>query len=84
MVYERVVPFYTGTVLPRLQDGKNILVVASGNSLRALMKYLESISDKDVSQLEMLFDQIIVYDISADGLRVGSSVVQIDTTPPHA
>ena len=84
MVYERVVPFYTGTVLPRLRDGKNILIVASGNSLRALMKYLESISDKDVSQLEMLFDQIIVYDISADGLRAGSSVVQVDSTPPHA
>jgi len=84
MVYKRVVPFYTGTVLPLLQDGKNVLIVAHGNSIRALMKYLQSISDNDISQLEMPFGQIIIYDISPSGLRASSSVVQIDTTLPNA
>ncbi len=84
MVYERVAPFYKETILPLLLDGKNVLIVAHGNSIRALMKYLESIGDEDVSQLEMLFGQIIIYDVSADGLRGGSSVVQIDTKPPNA
>jgi len=83
-VYARAVPFYNDTVLPLLRSGKNILIVAHGNSIRSLMKYLESISDEDVSQLEMLFGQIIIYDISDDGLRAGSSVVQIDITPPNA
>ena len=83
-VYERVIPFYNETILPLLKAGKNVLIVAHGNSIRALMKYLESISDEDVSQLEMLFGQIIVYDVSPDGLRANSSVIKIDTTPPNA
>jgi 2,3-bisphosphoglycerate-dependent phosphoglycerate mutase len=84
MVYNRVKPFYSETVLPRLKAGKNVLIVAHGNSLRALKKYLESISDEDVRNLEMDFGQIIVYDISPEGLKVGSAVVKINTTPPNA
>lgn len=84
MVYERVVPFYTKTVMPLLQEGKNVLIVAHGNSIRALIKYLESISDEDVSSLEMIFGQIIIYDITPEGLCANSSKVQIDTTPPNA
>jgi D-lactate dehydrogenase len=83
-VYQRVVPFYTGTILPLLKEGKNVLIVAHGNSIRALMKYLDSVSDEDFSQLEMLFGQIIIYDIKEDGLSAGSSVVKIDITPPNA
>jgi 2,3-bisphosphoglycerate-dependent phosphoglycerate mutase len=85
MVYERAVPFYKNTILPRLLTGENVLIVAHGNSIRALMKYIESISDEDVSKLEMLFGQIIIYDISQDGLRQDSSIVKIETiTPPNA
>jgi 2,3-bisphosphoglycerate-dependent phosphoglycerate mutase len=84
MVSERVTPFYSGTVLPLLQAGKNVLIVAHGNSLRALVKYLESISDQDVSQLEMLFGQIVIYDVAANGLKASSEVVKIDMTPPQA
>jgi D-lactate dehydrogenase len=83
-VYERAVPFYTETVLPLLQAGKNVLIVASGNSLRALMKYIESISDEDISKVEMPFGQIIVYDVSPNGLRTNSSITKIDIIPPHA
>ena len=84
MVYERVAPFYTGTILPQLKEGKNILIVAHGNSLRALMKYLESISDEDISRLEMLFGQIIVYDVSPEGRRVSSVTTHIDSPAPNA
>jgi D-lactate dehydrogenase len=66
-VYERVVPFYESTILPLLKDGKNVLMVAHGNSIRALMKYLESIPDENVGELEMLFGQILVYEIEDDG-----------------
>jgi D-lactate dehydrogenase len=84
MVYQRVVPFYKETVLPLLTHGKNVLLVAHGNSIRALMKYLESISDEDVSHLEMLFGQIIVYEVTSEGLRANSSIARIETTLPPA
>jgi D-lactate dehydrogenase len=84
MVYERVVPFYEEVVVPQLIAGKNVLIVAHGNSIRALMKYIDSISDEDISNLEMLFGQIIIYDISNEGHGTSSSVVKIDTKPPHA
>lgn len=84
MVSERAVPFYLNTILPQLKDGKNVLIVASGNSLRTILKYLESISDEDVSQLETHFGQILVYDISDNGLKASSTSVQLDITPPNA
>jgi len=84
MVYERAVPFYTGTIVPLLEEGKNVLIVAHGNSIRALMKYIESISDEDVSQLEMLFGQIVIYDVDTEGHKTASSVVKIDIKPPNA
>ncbi|HUD07726.1 MAG TPA: 2,3-bisphosphoglycerate-dependent phosphoglycerate mutase [Candidatus Saccharimonadales bacterium] len=84
MVYARVTPFYTKTVLPLLLAGNNVLIVASGNSLRALKKYLESISDEDISNVEMPFGQIIVYSITSDGLKASSEETQIDITPPNA
>jgi 2,3-bisphosphoglycerate-dependent phosphoglycerate mutase len=65
-VYERVVPAYEGTVLPQLRAGKNVLVVAHGNSLRALMKHLDSIPDDKIEELEMLMNQVVVYTIDPE------------------
>ncbi|MDO8621317.1 MAG: 2,3-diphosphoglycerate-dependent phosphoglycerate mutase [Candidatus Levybacteria bacterium] len=66
-VYNRVVPYYEAEILPKLKEGKNILIVAHGNSLRALVKYLENLSDDEVKNLEILFDQIYFYEISPQG-----------------
>lgn len=52
-VYERAVPFYKKHIEKDLKAGKNVLVVASHNSLRALVKHLEKISNKDVINLEI-------------------------------
>jgi 2,3-bisphosphoglycerate-dependent phosphoglycerate mutase len=84
MVYERVVPFYENTILPLLNQGQNVLLVAHGNSIRALMKYLDSISDDGVEDLEMLFGQIVVYQVNNKGLKDSSYIEKIDTTPPNA
>jgi 2,3-bisphosphoglycerate-dependent phosphoglycerate mutase len=84
MVYERVLPFYKTAVLPLLRDGKNVLIVAHGNSLRALMKYIESIGDEAIGDLEMIFGQILIYDVSREGLKLDSSAVKIDSPPPPA
>lgn len=52
-VYERVVPFYQEYIENDLKEGKNVLIVASHNSLRALVKYIEKISDEAVINLEI-------------------------------
>jgi 2,3-bisphosphoglycerate-dependent phosphoglycerate mutase len=49
----RVMPFFNAHILPHLQKGENVLVVAHGNSLRALMMQLENISPKDIEQVEL-------------------------------
>ncbi|HMR73187.1 MAG TPA: 2,3-bisphosphoglycerate-dependent phosphoglycerate mutase [Candidatus Saccharibacteria bacterium] len=60
-VYERVIPYFEAEILPKLQTGENILLVAHGNSIRALIKYLEGISDEDIADVEMKFGQVLVY-----------------------
>ncbi|MBI2622741.1 MAG: 2,3-bisphosphoglycerate-dependent phosphoglycerate mutase [Candidatus Levybacteria bacterium] len=62
-VYNRVVPYYQTQILPHLLRGENVLIVAHGNSLRALVKYLENISDADISGLEIETGEILIYEI---------------------
>ena len=50
---DRVMPFWTEKIAPRLQAGEKILIVAHGNSLRALVKYLDKISDEDITELNI-------------------------------
>lgn len=66
-VYSRVIPYFQKEILPKLQAGKNILISAHGNSLRALVKYLENISDNQISQLEIPTGQVYVYKIDESG-----------------
>lgn len=83
-VYERTVPYYMKEVLPKLKSGKNVLIVAHGNSLRALIKYLESISDQDVANLEMPFGNLMIYTVDEQGRSTGKEERKIDTTPSPA
>lgn len=66
-VYGRVVPFYRNSILPEIKQGKNVLVVAHGNSLRALIKYLENISDRDIPNLELATGEIYIYEMNGEG-----------------
>ena len=65
-VYERMLPDYEQIILPLLRQGKNVLVVAHGNSLRALIKHLESIPEDKVADIKMPMSQIMVYDIDPE------------------
>lgn len=67
MVYERAVPYYLSDIVPQLRAGKNILIVSHGNTIRALMKYIERISDEGVADVEMLFGSIVIYHIDEHG-----------------
>lgn len=73
-VYARVVPCYTARILPELEAGKNVLVVAHGNSLRALVKYLEHVPDEQVAMLEIATGEVYVYTIDAAGQVAGKDV----------
>lgn len=50
---ERVMPYWEKSIAPRLLAGEKILIVAHGNSLRALVKYLDHISDEDIVELNI-------------------------------
>ena len=49
----RVLPYYDAHILPLLQQGKKVLVVAHGNSLRALVMMLDNISERDIPDLNI-------------------------------
>ncbi|WP_262316669.1 2,3-diphosphoglycerate-dependent phosphoglycerate mutase [Lacticaseibacillus parakribbianus] len=58
---ERVIPFWEDHIAPDLLAGKNVIIAAHGNSLRALTKYIENISDEDIINLEMATGEPVVY-----------------------
>lgn len=76
-VYERVMPFYESNILPELKNGKNVLVVAHGNSLRALIKHLENISDEEIPNLELATGEIYIYDMDQSGKILGKEIKQV-------
>lgn len=53
MAYYRLLPYWEDEITPRLLEGKNQLVVAHGSTLRALIKFLEKISDDEIDQVEV-------------------------------
>ncbi len=52
-VLARVMPYWEEAVLPDLKAGKRVIIAAHGNSLRALLKYLEGVSDKDITEVDL-------------------------------
>lgn len=58
---ERVMPFWEDHIAPDLLAGKNVIIAAHGNSLRALTKYIENISDEDIMDVEMKTGEPVVY-----------------------
>lgn len=69
-VYNRVIPAYEKNILPFMQEGKNILFVTHGNTIRALIKYLERISDQDIASVEIATGEILIYTLSSDGTLI--------------
>lgn len=73
-VYDRVIPFYQQEILEKLKQGKNVMVVSSGNTLRALIKYLDNISDEEISHLELNFAEVRIYHIDQTGQVVSREI----------
>lgn len=63
---ERVIPFWNDNIAPQLRQDKTVFVAAHGNSLRALVKYLEDISDDDIMGLNIPTGVPLVYELDHD------------------
>lgn len=63
----RVVPFFQKWVVPELQKGKNVILVAHGNSLRSLIMELDKLDPDEVMQVELPTASPLVYRFNADG-----------------
>ncbi|MGC5077134.1 phosphoglyceromutase [Agrococcus sp. DT81.2] len=70
-VIERFLPYWESTITDDLDAGKTVLVTAHGNSLRALVKHLESISDDDIAALNIPTGIPLVYRLGDDNMPLG-------------
>lgn len=73
-VYERAIPYYQREIEPKLRESKNIIIASSGNALRALVKYLENISDEEISEVEIGTGEAYVYQIGELGEVVSKEI----------
>ena len=63
---ERFLPLWHDQIAPVVKSGKRVIIAAHGNSLRALVKYLDGISDKDIINLNIPTGVPLVYELGAD------------------
>ncbi len=63
---ERVLPFWDSEITPQIKNGKSVIIAAHGNSLRALIKHLDNISDQDITELTMPVGVPLVYELNED------------------
>src|SRR5262245_33504153 len=71
----RVLPYWESSIRSDLTAGRNVLVAAHGNSLRALAMHLEGLTQQQVLELEIPTGQPILYDIGPDGRMRGKRVL---------
>jgi 2,3-bisphosphoglycerate-dependent phosphoglycerate mutase len=62
----RFLPYWHGTIAPAITSGKRVLVAAHGNSLRALVKYLDNVSESQIVELNIPTGIPLVYELDAD------------------
>lgn len=62
----RVLPFWEETIAPSIRAGRRVLVSAHGNSLRALIKHLDNVSEEDIVHLNIPTGQPLVYELDKD------------------
>jgi 2,3-bisphosphoglycerate-dependent phosphoglycerate mutase len=59
----RFLPYWHATIAPTIRTGKSVVIAAHGNSLRALVKYLDNVSDSDIVELNIPTGQPLVYEL---------------------
>lgn len=66
LTVERMLPYWHSTLAPEVKSGKRVLIAAHGNSLRALVKYLDNISDQEIPELNIPTGIPLVYELDAN------------------
>ncbi len=80
----RLWPFWQYTIAPALRHQEKVLIVGHGNSLRALVKYLDEISDTDIADVEIPCGVPLIYELDSDLKRIGSYYLgESITASPH-
>ena len=59
----RVIPYWEKNIVPQIKAGRELIIVAHGNSIRALVKYLDNVSDKEISELNIPTGIPLVYEL---------------------
>ncbi len=72
----RVLPYYHDVVVPHLLAGENVLLVAHGNSLRGLIKYLEDLPDEEVKNIMVPNATPVVYELAPDLQILGKEILK--------
>jgi 2,3-bisphosphoglycerate-dependent phosphoglycerate mutase len=62
----RFLPLWHGTIAPAIRQGRKVLIAAHGNSLRALVKYLDNVSEKDIVELNIPTGMPLVYELDSE------------------
>jgi 2,3-bisphosphoglycerate-dependent phosphoglycerate mutase len=62
----RFLPYWHQTIVPDLKNGKRVLIAAHGNSLRALVKYLDNVSDDEIVDLNIPTGIPLVYELDEE------------------
>jgi 2,3-bisphosphoglycerate-dependent phosphoglycerate mutase len=63
---QRFLPYWFETIAPTIRSGKRVIIAAHGNSLRALVKYLDDVSEKDIVELNIPTGQPLVYELGEE------------------
>jgi len=63
---DRVLPYWNSTLAPEIKSGKQVLIVAHGNSIRALVKYLDNVSEAEITELNIPTGLPLVYELDGD------------------
>ncbi len=66
LTLDRVLPYWHSTIAPMIKSGKRVLIAAHGNSLRAMVKYLDNISDDVITELNIPTGIPLVYELTED------------------
>lgn len=77
-VVERFVPYFKEEILPRVKNGETVLIAAHGNSLRALVKHLDNISDEDIAELNIPTGIPLVYELDEAGTVLNPGGTYLD------
>ena len=75
---KRTIPFFMNCIMTDIKEGKNVLVVAHGNSLRSIVMYLDKLSKEQVLSLELPTGLPIVYSIDLNGIVTSKKELSID------